>query len=145
MRGLLREYADRGGTVMLSSHLLHEVQIIADELIVIGRGKIVAQGSKQDLLQSAGTFVKGHDPQALAAALERAGIQVVPSGDKGLRTDAPAEQIGLAAATAGVALVELRPADGAGLEEMFLELTSDTQRDDISAVPGPPQTAGVPA
>ncbi len=144
MRGLLREYADRGGTVMLSSHLLHEVQIIADELIVIGRGKIVAQGSKQDLLQSAGTFVKGHDPQALAAALERAGIQVVPSGDKGLRTDAPAEQIGLAAAASGVALVELRPADGAGLEEMFLELTSDTQRDDISAVPGAPQTAGVP-
>jgi len=77
--------------------------------------------------------------------LERAGIQAVPSGDKGLRTDAPAEQIGLAAAASGVALVELRPADGAGLEEMFLELTSDTQRDDISAVPGPPQTAGVPA
>ncbi len=145
MRGLLRAYADRGGTVMLSSHLLHEVQIIADELIVIGRGKIVAQGSKQDLLQSAGTFVKSLDPEALAAALERSGIQAVPSGDKGLRTDSNAEQVGLAAAAAGVALVELRPADGAGLEEMFLELTSDTQRDDISAVPVPPQTAGVPA
>ncbi|MBK5217885.1 MAG: ATP-binding cassette domain-containing protein, partial [Propionibacteriales bacterium] len=53
MRGLLREYARRGGTVLLSSHLLHEVEVIADELIVIGKGKIVAQGTKEELLHSA--------------------------------------------------------------------------------------------
>src|SRR6478672_5587787 len=50
MRGLLKGYAERGGTVLLSSHLLHEVEIIADEMILIGRGRIVAQGDKKTLL-----------------------------------------------------------------------------------------------
>ena len=130
MRGLLREYAHGGGTVMLSSHLLHEVQIIADELIVIGRGKIVAQGSKDELLRSAGTFVKAGDPDALTNALTVAGISVAPTGDGGLNTEASAEDVGKAAAAAGVALVELRAADTAGLEEMFLQLTTESQRDE---------------
>jgi ABC-2 type transport system ATP-binding protein len=130
MRSLLREYANRGGTVLLSSHLLHEIEVIADEIIVIGQGKIVAQGTKAELLQSAGTFVKAGDVSALANALATAGIAASPSGE-GFSTDAPAEEVGKAAAAAGVALVELRPADSAGLEEMFLELTADTQRDHI--------------
>ena len=54
MRGLLRDFADRGGTVLLSSHLLHEIEVIADDLVVIGNGRIVAQGAKADLLASAG-------------------------------------------------------------------------------------------
>ena len=54
MRGLLKGYADRGGTVLLSSHLLNEVELIADEMILIGRGKIVAQGDKKTLLAGAG-------------------------------------------------------------------------------------------
>ena len=131
MRSLLRAYADRGGTILLSSHLLHEVQIIADELIVIGNGRIVAQGTKDELLQAAGTFVKAGDPSALANALTSAGLSSTPSRD-GLSTEASPEQVGKAAAAAGVALVELRPADGAGLEEMFLELTAESQRDDVS-------------
>ncbi|HET7326586.1 MAG TPA: ATP-binding cassette domain-containing protein [Nocardioidaceae bacterium] len=129
MRRLLREYADRGGTVLLSSHLLHEVEVIADELLVIGQGKIVARGTKAELLRTAGTFVRALEPDALASALSRAGIQAAPSGDAGMSTNASPEDVGRAAAAAGVALVELRPADGAGLEEMFLELTTDTQRD----------------
>jgi ABC-2 type transport system ATP-binding protein len=131
MRSLLRAYADRGGTILLSSHLLHEVQIIADEIIVIGNGRIVAQGTKAELLQAAGTFVKADDPSALANALTSAGISSTPSRD-GLATEASPEQVGKAAAAAGVALVELRPADGAGLEDMFLELTAESQRDDVS-------------
>ena len=55
MRGLLRSYAERGGTVLLSSHLLHEVEQIADDLVMIGRGRIVRQGTKQELLRGAGT------------------------------------------------------------------------------------------
>jgi ABC-2 type transport system ATP-binding protein len=51
MRGLLREYADDGGTVLLSSHLLREIEVIADELVVIGRGRIVASGTKRELLR----------------------------------------------------------------------------------------------
>jgi ABC-2 type transport system ATP-binding protein len=132
MRGLLREYANRGGTVLLSSHLLHEIEVIADEIIVIGDGRIVAQGTKAELLQTAGTFVRASDPSALANAMASAGLSATPSRD-GLSTDASPEQVGKAAAAAGVALVELRPADGAGLEEMFLELTAETQRDDITS------------
>ena len=53
MRGLLKGYADRGGTVLLSSHLLHEVEQIADEMILIGNGRIVARGTREELLQDA--------------------------------------------------------------------------------------------
>ncbi len=53
MRGLLKGYADRGGTVLLSSHLLNEVEQIADEMILIGRGKIVARGTRAELLATA--------------------------------------------------------------------------------------------
>lgn len=52
MRGLLRDFATQGGTVLLSSHLLHEVQQIADELVMIGQGRIVAEGRLEDLLAS---------------------------------------------------------------------------------------------
>jgi ABC-2 type transport system ATP-binding protein len=128
MRGLLKEYAARGGTVLLSSHLLHEVERIADELILIGRGRIVAQGTKAELLQTRGAYVKAVEHELLLDALTREGISAVPSGD-GLRSDAEAVQIGKVAATEGITLVELRPAEGAGLEELFLQLTSDTQRD----------------
>ena len=130
MRTLLRTYADRGGTVLLSSHLLHEVEIIADELIVIGRGRIVAEGTKEELLHAAGTYVKAvpEHTEQLRSALDAAGIAVVV-GEDGLQTDASADEVGRAAAAAQVALAELRRADGAGLEDMFLSLTSDTQRE----------------
>ena len=62
MRDLLRDYADRGGTVLLSSHLLHEIEVVADDIVVIGHGRIVAQGTKFDLLRSAGTIVKRRRP-----------------------------------------------------------------------------------
>lgn len=133
MRGLLRDYARRGGTVLLSSHLLHEVEVIADEMIVIGNGRIVAEGAKAGLLQTAGTFVKAAKSQALAGAMRQAGIEAFPSGDGGLRTDAEPARVGEVAAAAGLVLVELRPAEGAGLEEMFLQLTANNQREGVSA------------
>ena len=58
MRDLLRGFANKGGTVLLSSHLLHEIEVIADDLVVIGQGRIVAQGTKAELLASAGTLVR---------------------------------------------------------------------------------------
>ena len=61
MRDLLRDYADHGGTVLLSSHLLAEIEIIADDIVMIGQGRIVCQGSKADLLQAAGTVVRAAD------------------------------------------------------------------------------------
>jgi ABC-2 type transport system ATP-binding protein len=134
MRGLLKSYAEQGGTVLLSSHLLYEVEKIADELILIGRGRIVAQGTKQELLQTRGAYVRAVEQEALLDALAREGITVTPSGE-GVRSDAEALQIGKVAAANGITLVELRPADGAGLEELFLQLTAETQRDDNPTQP----------
>ncbi|MDX6300793.1 MAG: type transport system ATP-binding protein [Nocardioidaceae bacterium] len=129
MRDLLRDYADQGGTVLLSSHLLHEIEVVADDIVVIGNGRIVAQGAKAELLQAAGSFVRSPRRDLLEMALERAGIATSPAGPDGLRAEAEAHQVGTVAFAAGAPVTELRPADGAGLEEMFLELTSDTQRD----------------
>ncbi|MGI5213751.1 ABC transporter ATP-binding protein [Plantactinospora sp. CA-290183] len=124
MRGLLREFADRGGTVLLSSHLLREVEAVADRLVVIGAGRAVAQGSKDELLAAAGTLVRAGDPAALRAALDRAGLPVTGASDGGLLVRAEAGAVGQAAADAGVALRELRPAESAGLEQIFLTLTA---------------------
>jgi len=133
MRDLLRSYADQGGTVLLSSHLLHEIEVIADDIVVIGNGRIVAQGTKNDLLQAAGTVVRSAAPDRLADSLEAAGIPHTLGPDGVVRTPADAARIGQVALTAGVALTELRPADGAGLEEMFLELTAESQREGAAA------------
>ena len=131
MRDLLRGYADQGGTVLLSSHLLHEIEVIADDIVVIGQGRVVAQGTKHELLEAAGTYVRATDPARLAAALVAAGHPAEQSRPgQGLRTEASTDEVGAVALAAGIALRELRPADGAGLEEMFLALTADTQRDD---------------
>jgi len=133
MRDLLRDYANRGGTVLLSSHLLHEIEVIADDIVVIGNGRIVAQGTKAELLQAAGTVARAADLGRLSRALDASGVVSTPSGDGALRTDADPERVGKIALAAGVALSELRSADGAGLEDMFLELTADTQREGAAA------------
>jgi ABC-2 type transport system ATP-binding protein len=132
MRGLLREYAQRGGTVLLSSHLLHEVEKIADDLVLIGQGRVVAQGTKQELLQTRGAYVKAIEHESLRDALRVAGILTIPFGE-GMRSDADPVQIGGVAAAAGLTLAELRPAEGAGLEDLFLQLTADTQREGVPA------------
>jgi ABC-2 type transport system ATP-binding protein len=133
MRGLLKSFAERGGTVLLSSHLLHEIEVIADRLVVIGRGRIVADGTKAELLDVAGTYVRGSDPSALRAALDAAAIEHTSGTDNGFSVAADAEQVGVAAAAAGVVLTELRPAGSAGLEEMFLSLTADDAREQVFA------------
>jgi ABC-2 type transport system ATP-binding protein len=133
MRDLLRDYADHGGTVLLSSHLLTEIEIIADDIVMIGQGRIVCQGSKSDLLQAAGTVVRATDLMALQQALTSAGIGTNVADDGSLRTDAEPAAVGRAAHDGGVVLTELRTADSGGLEEMFLQLTADTQRERTAA------------
>jgi ABC-2 type transport system ATP-binding protein len=123
MRTLLREFAHRGGTVLLSSHLLHEVQEVADRLVIINQGRIVADAAPAELLGARGTLVRALDPAALATALSQDGLMVtVASGDE-LYVDADPEQVGWAAARAGAVLRELRP-HGADLESLFLSLTA---------------------
>ena len=135
MRDLLKRYADRGGTVLLSSHLLNEVELVADEMILIGRGRIVAQGDKRALLaeRGTGTFVAALDNAALTGALADAGYDVTAAGE-GLTVAATTRQVGQVAADRQLVLTDLRSSDG-GLENLFLELTSDTQRDDLEGVP----------
>jgi ABC-2 type transport system ATP-binding protein len=128
MRDLLRGYADRGGTVLLSSHLLHEIEVIADDIVMIGNGRIVSQGTKTELLHAAGTVVRAADIDTLRQALAELGIAATASDDLLLRTDVDPALVGKVALEAGVALTELRPAD-AGLEDMFLELTAASQRE----------------
>ncbi|WP_460932607.1 ABC transporter ATP-binding protein [Phycicoccus ginsengisoli] len=133
MRDLLRGYADQGGTVLLSSHLLHEIEVVADDLVVIGRGRIVAQGTKAELLAAAGTVARARDAAALVAALQGAGESATARPDGSVHTDATTDRVGEVALAAHLVLTELRAADGAGLEEMFLELTADTQREGAAA------------
>jgi len=133
MRDLLRDYADHGGTVLLSSHLLSEVEIIADDIVMIGHGRIVCQGSKTELLQAAGTVVRAADVVALQRALAAAGLVAIVSEDGSIRTEADTVSVGRAAYDGGVMLTELRTADSGGLEEMFLELTADTRRERTAA------------
>ncbi|MFN8190348.1 MAG: ATP-binding cassette domain-containing protein [Nocardioidaceae bacterium] len=129
MRDLLASYAARGGTVLLSSHLLHEVEQVADDMLLIDRGRIVASGDKASLLASthAGTLVTATDNAALAHALTAAGYTVSERGG-GLSVDAEPVHIGTVAARTGLVLTDLRP-DGGGLEHLFLSLTTEGQRD----------------
>ena len=131
MRDLLRDFADRGGTVLLSSHLLHEIEAVADQLVIIGGGKIVAQGSQDDLLAGAGTLVRASDPDGLLAALDAALLASTPAQDGGFIVDAEPEQVGEAALAGAVALSHLGPSAGAGLEQLFFDLTSGADSADL--------------
>lgn len=154
MRDLLRSYADRGGTVLLSSHLLHEIEVVADDIVVIGNGGIVAQGAKKDLLGGTGTHLQTRHSDALGAALAEAGLTFTTtpttsspvagantatpnatdlSALRAFDVDADPEQVGHIALQASVPLIELRAAGDGGLEEMFLTLTADTQREGTAA------------
>jgi ABC-2 type transport system ATP-binding protein len=124
MRELLRDFADRGGTVLLSSHLLHEVQALADRVVIIDLGRIVAQGSLAELLAGSGTVVRGDDDVRLRSALETAGLKARPAIDGGFVVEAEPDIVGRAALTGGVALSRLAPADGSGLEQLFFDLTA---------------------
>src|SRR5688572_28851755 len=124
MRGLLRGFADRGGTVLLSSHLLAEVEAVAGRMMIIGGGRIQAQGTRAELLTASGTIVEAADLAALDAALDGAGLAVHPADGGRRLVEAEPEAIARAAMSDGVALRRLTPAEDAGLERLFFELTT---------------------
>ncbi|WP_029430566.1 ABC transporter ATP-binding protein [Blastococcus sp. URHD0036] len=124
MRGLLRDHAARGGTVLLSSHLLGEVEHTVDRLLVIGGGRIVADGPVASLLSSDGVSVTSADPVSLAADLTARGFAVAPGDDGALVVSgASPSDVGAVAAAGGHVLSELRPLQR-GLEDVFFSLTA---------------------
>jgi ABC-2 type transport system ATP-binding protein len=127
MRELLRDFADRGGTVLLSSHLLNEVELLADRLVIIDLGRVVAQGTRQELLAAAGTLVQSPDETALGAALSTAGLRARPALGGGFLVEAEPVAVGRAALAGNVVLSRVGPADGAGLEQLFFDLTDRTE------------------
>lgn len=124
LRGLLRDHAGDGGTVFVSSHLLSEVEHLADDVIVINGGRLIAHGALAELRQAA-SFVRTDEPRHLADVLEQAGAVTRIDGDddlvvRGMTTD----EIGERAFTNGIVLRELSPHAGS-LEDLFLNWTSD--------------------
>ncbi len=128
VRSLLRGLAAEGRTVFVSSHLMSEMALTADHLIVIGRGTLIADAPAAEVIASAapGTVrVRGTDPAALAAALAGPGVTVAPADGGALTvTGLSAEQVAIAAQAAGLTIVELT-VQQASLEEAFVSLTGD--------------------
>src|SRR4051794_32257227 len=124
MRGLLRDFADRGGTVLLSSHLLAEVEAVADRMMIIGGGRIQAQGTRAELLTASGTIVEADDLAGLDAALHRARLATHPADGGRRLVEAEPEVVARLAMANEIVLRRLAPADDAGLERLFFELTT---------------------
>jgi ABC-2 type transport system ATP-binding protein len=132
LRDLLRERAAAGGTVFVSSHLLTEVEHLADEVVVLSHGRLVATGALATL-QKAGTSVRTPAPDRLTAILTAAGA-TVRTGSEGelVVRGITITEIGDRACAAGIALHELTPKAGS-LEELFLDWTNnDNTHDDGS-------------
>lgn len=127
IREFFRSLAGEGRTVFVSSHLMSEMAVSADQIIVIGRGKFITQGSVDDLTKTVdGTvLVRGADNQKLETVLKSSSGVVHEINDAGITVAGlSAEQVGKIAFDAGVALYELTP-QRASLEEVFMDLTAD--------------------
>ncbi|MFD4640826.1 ABC transporter ATP-binding protein [Lentzea sp. NPDC058436] len=128
IRALLRGLAEEGRTVFISSHLMSEMALTADHLVVLGRGRLLADLSVADLVASAARGVLVRTPMAgeLVLLLEGQGAVVTRQEDGGLLVaGAGAEEIAMRALSAGIPLFELTP-QRASLEEAYLELTVDS-------------------
>jgi len=129
IRNLLKYLASEGRTVFVSSHLMSEMALTAEHLIVIGKGKLIADTSVEDFISgSSAKFVVVRSPQlAEAQALvQRLGGTSASDEDGGIKVEGiTSEAIGEGAAAAGIVLHELSP-QRASLEEVFMEMTHDS-------------------
>src|SRR3954471_1786806 len=126
LRQFVRSFADRGGTVLLSSHVLAEVAQTVDDVVIIADGRLVAQSSLADLANRSRPGVRVRTPQvtALQDALIKRGIRAQLVADDALvALDSTPETLGLTAAGIGAVIYEMTP-EHFNLEEMYLELTA---------------------
>ncbi len=128
MRDFLRALAAEGRSIFVSSHLLSEMALIADDLVVIGRGRMIFQGAVHEFVTGAArSWVTVRSPQvgAIASALESVGATVTRTPDGGIDVVGPGPVvIGELAAHLGATLHELSPRQGS-LEDAFLQVTAD--------------------
>jgi ABC-2 type transport system ATP-binding protein len=128
LRELLRSMAAEGRTVLVSSHLMTEMSMVADQLVVINRGRLLAETGMSEFIQSHGrTYVRVRtsEPLRLNAELENKGAELRLAPDGSLEVDGmPAAEISRLAAASGLPLEELST-HTASLEDTFLKLTSD--------------------
>jgi ABC-2 type transport system ATP-binding protein len=129
MRGFLRSLAGQGRAVLVSSHLMSELEGTADHLVIAGRGRVIADTSTRDLLTAASgdrVTLRTTAPAQAAAALERAGAAVADDGGGGTLTlsGLPAEKVVMLLSENAVPFSEVS-AHHATLEEAYLELTRD--------------------
>lgn len=127
IREFFQNLADEGRTVLVSSHLMSEMSLTAEQFIVIGRGKLLQEGTKEELSQSSLRFVHVRTPQRsqfqqLASAN---GWNVREEGDTFVIDNRSAEEVGQAAFSAQIPLFELSP-HGASLEDLFMSLTAES-------------------
>ena len=128
IRDFFRSLAKEGRTVFVSSHLMSEMAVSADQIIVIGRGKFITSGTVDDLTaNAAGTvLVRSSDPSRLTQVLNEAHGVVEPVNDAGLSVAGlTSDQVGEAAFAAGIVVHELTP-QRASLEDVFMDLTADS-------------------
>ena len=125
MRDLLRDRAAQGDTVLVSSHLLAEVELLADDVVVVNHGRLVASGPLTELQENA-VGVRASETDRLAELLTTAGATVSQGGDTLTVHGIPIEEIGQRAFDAGIIIHELSPRAGS-LEERFLQWTSATE------------------
>ncbi len=128
VRALLRDLAAEGRTVFVSSHLMNEMALTADHVVVIGRGRLIADTGMAEFIARAAkdtVRVRTTDPAALDRVLRRPDVSVSHAEDGAfIVAGMTSDQIGLAAADAGLTVLELAP-QRASLEEAFMDLTRD--------------------
>ena len=129
IRTLMRALAAQGRTILVSSHLMSEMALTADHLIVIGKGRLIADSSVDDVIKASSgraVLVRTPDAGALQARLESAGASVEARPDGAMMVQGlEAPSIGKLAAEGGVVLYELTPQE-VSLEDAFMELTQDS-------------------
>ncbi|WP_406308184.1 ABC transporter ATP-binding protein [Streptomyces griseoaurantiacus] len=140
IRTLMKSLASQGRTVFVSSHLMSEMALTADHLVVIGQGRLLADTTMADFIaRNSRSFVRVRSPQyeQLRDALHQAGITVVEAGGGALEVDGDmAEPIGELAARHHLVLHELSPRQ-ASLEEAFMRLTAESVEYHAHSGPAP--------
>ncbi|RSM59784.1 export ABC transporter ATP-binding protein [Actinoplanes sp. ATCC 53533] len=128
IRELLRSFAAEGGTVLLSSHLMSEMELTADRLLIIGRGRLIADTSVRELADrfAEGVLVRSARPEELADVLRKAGGEVTAAADGALTVRGLGQrQIGDLSAANGIGIYE-SASRSASLEDAYLSLTAGT-------------------